>query len=62
MTLRSALCYGYKSTSDPEFVAAAKRGQLELNPIYGDELSPLAQEVIAQPADVIERMKQILGN
>ena len=51
-----------KATSDPEFVAEAKRRQLELNPIFGDELSALAQEVIAQPADVIERMKQIMGN
>jgi len=62
MTLRSVLCYAYKATSDPEFVAAVKRRRLELNPIYGDELNPLAQEVIAQPADVIERMKQIMGN
>ena len=51
-----------KATSDPEFVAEAKRRQLELNPIYGDELNTLAQEVIAQPVDVIERMKQIMGN
>jgi len=51
-----------KATSDPEFVAEAKRRQLELNPIHGDDLSALAQEVIAQPADVIERMKQIMGN
>ena len=51
-----------KATSDPEFVAEAKRRQLELNPVYGDDLSALAQEVIAQPADVIERMKQIMGN
>jgi tripartite-type tricarboxylate transporter receptor subunit TctC len=51
-----------KATSDPEFVAEAKRRQLELNPIQGDELSSLAQEVIAQPADVVERMKQIMGN
>jgi hypothetical protein len=62
MTLRSVLCYAYKATSDPAFVAAAKRRQLELNPIYGDELNTLAQEVIAQSADVIERMKQIMGN
>jgi tripartite-type tricarboxylate transporter receptor subunit TctC len=51
-----------KATSDPEFVAEAKRRQLELNPIYGDELSALAQEVIVQPADVVERMKLIMGN
>ena len=51
-----------KATSDPEFVAEAKRRQLKLNPIHGDELNTLAQEVIAQPADVIERMKQIMGN
>lgn len=51
-----------RATSDPEFVAEAKRRQLELNPIYGDELNTLAQEVIDQPAEVIERMKQIMGN
>jgi tripartite-type tricarboxylate transporter receptor subunit TctC len=51
-----------KATSDPEFVAEAKRRQLELNPIYGDELTALAQEVIVKPADVVERMKLIMGN
>jgi len=51
-----------KATSDPEFVAEAKRRQLELNPILGDDLTALAQEVIAQPAEIVERMKQIMGN
>lgn len=28
--------------------------------VDGDELAPVAREVIAQPADVVERMKRLL--
>jgi tripartite-type tricarboxylate transporter receptor subunit TctC len=58
-TLQSAFM---KATADPELVAETKRRQLELNPISGEDLAALAQEVIAQPPEVIERMKQVLGN
>jgi len=58
-TLESAFA---KATSDREFAAKAKRRQLELNPIWRDEPSAYAQEIITQPAEVIERMKLITGD
>lgn len=46
---------------DPEFVAEAKKRQWELNPVSGERLEALAKEVIQQPADIIERMKKVMG-
>jgi tripartite-type tricarboxylate transporter receptor subunit TctC len=57
-TLRDA--YG-ATMKDPELLAeVAKRGW-ELDPLSGMELESLAKEVIAQPREVIERMKWVLG-
>jgi tripartite-type tricarboxylate transporter receptor subunit TctC len=46
---------------DAEFVAEAKKRQWELAPVSGERLEALAKEVIQQPADIIERMKKIMG-
>jgi tripartite-type tricarboxylate transporter receptor subunit TctC len=46
---------------DPEFLAEAKKRQWEINPISGEKLEALAKEVIQQPADIIERMKKVMG-
>lgn len=48
--------------ADPEFVAEAKKRQLDLDPSSGQDLEVLAKEVMAQPAAVIERMKKLLEN
>ena len=45
---------------DPALVAQAKKENLELNPGTGQELEALAKEVVAQPRDVVERMKKLL--
>lgn len=50
-----------KAVDDPEFVAEAKKRGWELNPVSGEKLEAVAKEVIVQPAEVIERMKRILG-
>ena len=51
-----------KTMKDPELLAeAAKRGW-DVDPLTGAELESLAKEVIAQPKEVIERMKWVLGN
>jgi tripartite-type tricarboxylate transporter receptor subunit TctC len=51
-----------KTLKDPELLAeAAKRGW-DIDPLTGAELEALAQEVINQPNEVIERMKWVLGN
>ncbi len=50
-----------KTLKDPEFLAEVKRRKFELDPTSGEELEALAKEVIAQPPEVIERMKKLLG-
>ena len=50
-----------KASSDPAFLADANKKQLEVEPIHGEELEALAKEVINQPPEVIERLKELLG-
>lgn len=50
-----------KSTNDPALLAEANKKQLEVEPIRGDDLEILAREVMAQPPEVIERLKELLG-
>ena len=45
----------------PEFLEEAKKNRWELKPVVGEELEGLAREVVVQPPEVIERMKQLLG-
>jgi tripartite-type tricarboxylate transporter receptor subunit TctC len=49
-----------KTLTDPDFQAQAKERRLELGPVAGVELAALAREVMAQPAEVVERMKRLL--
>jgi tripartite-type tricarboxylate transporter receptor subunit TctC len=50
-----------KAIADPALLAeAAKRGW-EVDPTTGEELQALSREVMAQPREVIERMKWVLG-
>jgi len=58
-TLRDAF---NKALVDPELVAEAKTRGWELEPVTGDELTVIGRKVMAQPPDVIERMKKILGH
>jgi tripartite-type tricarboxylate transporter receptor subunit TctC len=50
-----------KMLKDPEFVAEANKRQWEINPVSGEKLEALAKEVVAQPPEIIERMKKVLG-
>lgn len=53
---------GYNKTlQEPEFVEEARKRGWELRPVPGDELEALAREVSAQPPDVVERMKELMG-
>jgi len=51
-----------KAMADGEFIAEAKKRQLELDPSSGEALALVAKEVMAQPAAVIKRMKKLLEN
>ncbi len=50
-----------KTMSDPELLDDAKKKKLDLDPVSGEELEKLGKEIMAQPPDVIERMKKLLG-
>jgi tripartite-type tricarboxylate transporter receptor subunit TctC len=50
-----------KTLQDPDLVNEAKKRGWELRPVGGEELQALAKEVTAQPADVLERMKVLMG-
>jgi len=47
--------------NDPAFRADVKKRGLEVEPASGDELEKLAKQVISQPPEVIERVKQLMG-
>jgi tripartite-type tricarboxylate transporter receptor subunit TctC len=49
-----------RTLTDPDFQAQAKERRLDIDPVGGEELQALAREVIAQPPEVIERMKRLL--
>ena len=51
-----------KTLKDPELVAETKKQRWDINPLTGEEMEQLSQEVITQPKEVIERMKWVLGN
>ena len=50
-----------KLMADPGFLADVKRRNLEVEPSTGEELEKLAKEVMAQPPEVIERAKTLMG-
>ena len=51
-----------KTLKDPELLADVKKQEYDFDPVSGDELQTLARTVVNQPAQVIERLKKILGN
>jgi len=53
---------GYtKTLQEPDLLAEAKKRGWALRPVSGEDLATLAKEVSVQPADVVERMKQLMG-
>ena len=51
-----------KALKDPELLAEAKKGRMDVDPSTGEELQALLKEVMDQPKEVIQRVKKILGN
>jgi tripartite-type tricarboxylate transporter receptor subunit TctC len=45
---------------DPEYIAAAKKISLPINPLTGDEVANLVAQIQAVPENVVERMREIL--
>jgi tripartite-type tricarboxylate transporter receptor subunit TctC len=50
-----------KAVKDPELLAEAQKRSWDVDPLTGEELETLAKEVVAQPPEVIEKMKWVLG-
>jgi tripartite-type tricarboxylate transporter receptor subunit TctC len=49
-----------KSMKDPELIAEAKKGRMDMDPSTGEELQALLEEILNQPKEVIEKVKKIL--
>jgi len=49
-----------KTMKDKEFLAEVAKRKYELSPTGGEELERVAREAMAQPKDVVERMKKVL--
>jgi tripartite-type tricarboxylate transporter receptor subunit TctC len=50
-----------KAIADPDLLADAAKQGWKVDPTKGEELQALSKEVIAQPREIIERMKWVLG-
>jgi tripartite-type tricarboxylate transporter receptor subunit TctC len=50
-----------KSMSDPELLAQASKAGWDLKPVRGERLQAIANDVIAQPPEVVEDLKKVLG-
>lgn len=48
-----------KAVKDPELIAEAKKGRVEVKPMKGEELQTMAKEGMNQPAEVIEQIKKL---
>ena len=50
-----------KTMADPELLAEAKRKNFDIAPTSGEELEALAKEVVAQPPEIVERLKNLMS-
>jgi tripartite-type tricarboxylate transporter receptor subunit TctC len=50
-----------KSMADPQLLADATRGKIEITPVSGEELAKIARDVINQPKEVLDRIRKILA-
>jgi tripartite-type tricarboxylate transporter receptor subunit TctC len=50
-----------KALRDPELLAEAKKGNMELDPSTGEEQEAMMKEVMNQPAEVIQKVKKLLS-
>ena len=48
-----------ETLKDPELLAEAKKRSWPVEAVNGEDLAALAREVIAQPPEVIQRLKKL---
>jgi tripartite-type tricarboxylate transporter receptor subunit TctC len=58
-TLREAF---FKTLSDPEVLAEAKKSRMDVEPTSGEELESLVKEIFDSSPEVLERVKKLLAN
>jgi tripartite-type tricarboxylate transporter receptor subunit TctC len=51
-----------KAINDPELIAEAKKGRMDMEPVSGEDLQTLTTRLMNQPAGVIQRVKKMLEN
>jgi tripartite-type tricarboxylate transporter receptor subunit TctC len=60
---KAALRAAFDATmKDPDFIADARKMQLEVNPVSGAEIDRLLTEIYATPKDVIEKARAAIRN
>jgi hypothetical protein len=47
--------------TDPDFVAAAQKAGIDLNPSTGEEVQAIVADMLATPKSVSERLKAIIA-
>ena len=47
--------------ADPEFIADAKRGGIEISALGGKEIAKLVDEVATTPDSVVDRLSQTIA-
>jgi tripartite-type tricarboxylate transporter receptor subunit TctC len=50
-----------KTMKDSAFIAQADKSQLVLQPSSGEELQALANRIMDQPSEVIQRVRKVLN-
>jgi hypothetical protein len=50
------------TVKDPAFLADAARSKLDINPVLGDELQRLTDEIYQTPPEVLKRMQELLNS
>jgi tripartite-type tricarboxylate transporter receptor subunit TctC len=50
-----------RTMEDKEFLADLDKRSFDLDPVKGEELERIVKDVMSQPADIIARMKKLLG-
>ena len=51
-----------QSMKDPELLSEAQKQRMDVDPESGENLEKLARRILEQPAEVVARVKKLLGN
>jgi tripartite-type tricarboxylate transporter receptor subunit TctC len=51
-----------KTMADAAFLSDVKARRLDADPDYGEDLEIIARDAVAQPRDVVDRMRKVLGD